>query len=114
MQHAVQAKPNLTPVLEGFEDRVVPYAPSAMGAAALAAPAAPTAASQTVIPITINAVNVVGAPDVATLVRLADMAASGELEVSIEEVFSLDRVADALAKFAGGKRGKIAISIAES
>jgi NADPH:quinone reductase len=61
----------------------------------------------------IVAANLMGAPDAQTLEGLGEMAASGEIEVSIDEAFPLDRAAEALAKFASGKRGKIVISLAQ-
>jgi NADPH:quinone reductase-like Zn-dependent oxidoreductase len=58
-------------------------------------------------------VNVIGAPDIATLTRLGAMASAGELEVPIDEVYPLERVAEAIAKFTSGKSGKIVLAVAD-
>jgi NADPH:quinone reductase len=61
----------------------------------------------------VTAANLMGAPDAQALERLGEMAAGGEVEVSIDEVFPLEHASDALAKFASGKHGKIVISLAQ-
>jgi NADPH:quinone reductase-like Zn-dependent oxidoreductase len=58
--------------------------------------------------------NVMGDPaDPATLERLAALAASGELTVPVESVYPLEDIAGALAAFARGKRGKIALTVSD-
>jgi len=52
-------------------------------------------------------------PGPAGLARLAESAASGELEVVIDSVRPLEEVPAAVEEFSRGKRGKIVVSIAE-
>jgi NADPH:quinone reductase-like Zn-dependent oxidoreductase len=51
-------------------------------------------------------------PTPATLERLAADLAAGRLSVPVERTFTLDEVPAAFAEFAGGTRGKIAITVA--
>lgn len=60
-----------------------------------------------------TATNVAAAPDPPLLERVAEYADAGELRVTIDDVYPLERAADALQAFGKGKRGKIAISLVE-
>jgi NADPH2:quinone reductase len=51
-------------------------------------------------------------PDEATLNRSANNHAEGVTRVHIQRTYSLDEVPDALAAFAAGTLGKLAITIA--
>jgi NADPH:quinone reductase len=50
-------------------------------------------------------------PDAATLDRLAAEGAAGRLKTPIQRTYALDRIGEALAAFAAGTRGKLAVSV---
>jgi NADPH:quinone reductase-like Zn-dependent oxidoreductase len=50
-------------------------------------------------------------PDAATLDRLAAEVAAGRLKTPIQQTYTLDRIGEAFAAFAAGKRGKLAVSV---
>jgi len=56
-------------------------------------------------------VSVVAAPDSAILQRLGAEVAAGRLRVPTQATYPLEQVPAALAHFADGKTGKIAIAI---
>jgi NADPH:quinone reductase-like Zn-dependent oxidoreductase len=58
-----------------------------------------------------RATSVVAAPDSAILARLGAEAAGGRLRIPIQSTYRLEQVPAAMAQFAEGKTGKIAISI---
>ncbi len=65
------------------------------------------------LPLPNGRVNAVFAnPDAATLDRLAAEVVAGRLTTPIQQTFALDQAGDALAAFAAGTRGKLAIAIA--
>jgi NADPH2:quinone reductase len=47
----------------------------------------------------------------ATLEKIANDYVEGRTTVAIEQIFSLDKAQDGLAKFASGKRGKLVVSV---
>jgi NADPH2:quinone reductase len=59
--------------------------------------------------VTATAVMSIPSPD--AFAELGQLAASGKLQVPISKTYRLDHAADALADFAGGKTGKLAITI---
>jgi NADPH:quinone reductase-like Zn-dependent oxidoreductase len=60
----------------------------------------------------VAAMNVNAAPTADKLLNLANLASSGELSVTIQAVYPLDQVEDALAAFQQGTQGKIVLSVA--
>jgi NADPH:quinone reductase-like Zn-dependent oxidoreductase len=62
----------------------------------------------------ITAANVNAMPTHDKLERLGAMVASGELRVVIQEVYSLDRIGDAMDAFGRGTRGKLIITMPEA
>jgi len=58
-----------------------------------------------------RATSVVAAPDSAILQRLGAEVAAGRLRVPIQATYPLEQVPAAMAHFADGKTGKIAIAI---
>jgi NADPH:quinone reductase-like Zn-dependent oxidoreductase len=61
----------------------------------------------------IQAANVFSAPDVALLVRIADLVREGRLRAPVAEVHAFDRIDDAFAALSRGALGKIAITLVE-
>jgi len=59
----------------------------------------------------ITATPVMSIPSAASLGRLADLVTTGKLRVPVTKTYKLDEAAQALADFAGGKSGKLAIAI---
>jgi NADPH:quinone reductase-like Zn-dependent oxidoreductase len=53
-----------------------------------------------------------GAPTAETLATLAEQAASGALQVPIQETYALADAQSAIASFSAGTRGKIVLTIA--
>jgi NADPH:quinone reductase-like Zn-dependent oxidoreductase len=62
----------------------------------------------------VSATNVNAAPTPEKLQRLADLVGSGDLQVLIQAVYSLDQVEEALEAFKQGTRGKLVVRLAES
>jgi NADPH:quinone reductase-like Zn-dependent oxidoreductase len=61
----------------------------------------------------IEAANVFSAPDIALLVRIADLVREGRLRAPVAEVHAFDRIDDAFAALSRGALGKIAITLVE-
>jgi len=61
----------------------------------------------------IEAANVFSAPDIALLVRIADLVREGRLRAPVAEVHGFDRIDDAFAALSRGALGKIAITLVE-
>jgi NADPH:quinone reductase-like Zn-dependent oxidoreductase len=61
----------------------------------------------------IEAANVFSAPDIALLVRIADLVRAGRLRAPVAEVHAFDRIDDAFAALSRGALGKIAITLVE-
>jgi NADPH:quinone reductase-like Zn-dependent oxidoreductase len=59
----------------------------------------------------VRATAVFANPDAATLDRLADEVAAGRLRVPIQRTYRLDELGQAMADFAAGTRGKLAVSV---
>ena len=59
----------------------------------------------------ITGTNVMATTDREPYERLATMVAEGTLHANLDQVFELDRAADAIAAFKRGKRGKIALRV---
>jgi NADPH:quinone reductase-like Zn-dependent oxidoreductase len=59
----------------------------------------------------IRATNVMGGPTTEKLSALAAQVAAGTLHIEIQQTFPFNTVADALAAFAGGTRGKLVLEI---
>jgi NADPH:quinone reductase-like Zn-dependent oxidoreductase len=60
----------------------------------------------------VRATNVMGAPTAEKLAALAEQAASGALQVPIQETYALADAQSAIASFSAGTRGKIVLTIA--
>jgi NADPH:quinone reductase-like Zn-dependent oxidoreductase len=61
----------------------------------------------------IEAANVFSAPDIALLVRIADLVREGRLRAPVAEVHAFDRIDDAFAALSRGALGKIAITLVQ-
>jgi NADPH:quinone reductase-like Zn-dependent oxidoreductase len=59
----------------------------------------------------VTATPIMSIPSPQSLGALADLAASGELQVPITTTYALDEVADGLMAFASGKHGKLVVAI---
>jgi NADPH:quinone reductase-like Zn-dependent oxidoreductase len=59
----------------------------------------------------VTATNVSAKPTREKLERLADLVGSGDLQVLIQAVYSLDQVEEALEAFKQGTRGKLVVRI---
>jgi NADPH:quinone reductase len=59
----------------------------------------------------VSATNVMVAPDGGRLGRLTEMADAGSLKVPVQNVYPLERAADAIGEFQKGTRGKLAITV---